>query len=348
MAKPRVQFTADEIVDWLDGYFASAALGAALETQLFWTLAEKPLDASGVARELGIADRPCRYWLQVLTDAKFLLETDGRYLVPDGVRRAITDRYSRQSWSMLAELARHRYPALCDLPQLLKQQGGADRSVGLSPTEVASDPELARRFTRMLYEFHLGFADAVANSLDLTDVRRVVDLGGGSGVVSMAIVRRNPSIAAVVAELGHVCSAGREIAVQNGLDDRVEFRSVDLVRDDLPAEADLMIECDVGAYTKSLFQRIGSALAPQGRYVIVDKLAPAPGVAPQSRAHWALLRSLANPTFTYSTASELVCLAATCGLKHISSRPLPDDPRDTARFSAGFTILEFAQSQATP
>jgi len=42
--------TTEDIVELLDGYLISAALGAAMELGVFWLLAEKPLSASNVAQ----------------------------------------------------------------------------------------------------------------------------------------------------------------------------------------------------------------------------------------------------------------------------------------------------------
>ena len=59
--------TTDDVFDLLDAYVTSAALGAAMESGLFWLLKEQPLDVAGVARALGIPINRCRYWLQILS-----------------------------------------------------------------------------------------------------------------------------------------------------------------------------------------------------------------------------------------------------------------------------------------
>ena len=74
---------------------------------------------------------------------------------------------------------------------------------------MVEDPERARRFTRMLYELHHALADELAGCLDMSDVDRVMDLGGGSGVLSMALLRRNPHLTAMVVDVANVCAVGR-------------------------------------------------------------------------------------------------------------------------------------------
>ena len=53
--------------------------------------------------------------------------------------------------------------------------------------EMEKDPEVARRFTRMLYEIHQPLAKELAGYLDLSGVDRLLDLGGGSGIISLAL-----------------------------------------------------------------------------------------------------------------------------------------------------------------
>jgi len=58
------------------------------------------------------------------------------------------------------------------------------------------DPDRAREFTRMLYEVHQYLGNELATLLDLTNVRRLMDVGGGSGVVTMALLQKYPDLTA--------------------------------------------------------------------------------------------------------------------------------------------------------
>lgn len=53
--------------------------------------------------------------------------------------------------------------------------------------------------------------------LDMTGVNRLLDLGGGSGVVSLALLRQHPHLTSTAVGIEDVCIAGREIAQENSL-----------------------------------------------------------------------------------------------------------------------------------
>ena len=57
--------TTGDLLELMESYIASAALGAAMELGLFWLLAEQPRDAAGVGEALGIPEKRCEHWLEL-------------------------------------------------------------------------------------------------------------------------------------------------------------------------------------------------------------------------------------------------------------------------------------------
>lgn len=317
-----------DVLEWLQVYSASAALGAALELGLPWLLAAGPLDAAGVARTLGIPIGRCRWWLQMLEHIGLLERLPGGYAPSAGARRAILGSYSRESWALLAAEERERFPTVVDLARrlALPESAPAPPPGGLEGyvQKMVEDPGRARAFTRMLYELHLPLADALAGVLDMTGVRRMLDLGGGSGVMSLALLRRHPGLTSVVVDIDNVCAAGRQIAVENQLADRMTYLAADLVDGGLPGEFDLALECDVGVYTKPLFTKVRGALNPGGRFVIVDQLAETEDQVPRRMLHWEFTASIARPSVAVMTVARLKALLTECGFTVTSQATLPE------------------------
>jgi SAM-dependent methyltransferase len=302
--------TMDEVLDLLQGSYTSAALGAALELGLFWLVEERPLKAEEIGAALDVPGFRCRYWLQLLEDAGLLDRTDEGYAPSPVARTAIMGAYSRETWAFLAHEAREAFPVLRDLALHIRNPGSVMTALGGAPpnyvTAMAGDAERARRFTRMLYEIHQPLAKAIAASLDLAGVERVMDLGGGSGVVSIALLAGNPRSEAVVVDINAVCRAGAEIARETPARDRITYHPADFLKEDWPGGFDMVIECDVGEYGSDLFRRVRRALKPDGRFVIIDQFPAAVGQARPGQLYWAFERSLADPGFHFATAEEVI------------------------------------------
>ncbi len=299
------------VIEVLDGSLESAAVGAAMELGLFWLLDSQPLDGAGVGRALGIPRQRCELWLRLLVKSGLVERSAEGFAPTDQARRAVLGTYSQPTWALLAEEARERRAALGNFPRRLVETA-PDRSALTYVSRMLDDPERARRFTRMLYELHGPLAAELAASFDLAGARRVLDLGGGSGVVSMALARRYPRLEITVFDIATVCAAGRAIVAENGLEERVTYVVGDLRRDPLPAGCDAVIECDVGVYEESLFGRVRDCLEPNGHFLIVDQLARAGG--PPAHLVWAMLASLDDPAYVPDTAEGVVELLQAAGI----------------------------------
>lgn len=320
--------TTEDVFDLLLSFTTAMGLGAAMETGLFWMLAETPMDARGVARALEIPGNRAGYLLQLLEEINLLEQRAHGYVPSATARTAILDTYSQDAWAFLAREARERLPAVGNLAVNLGQPGSAWDAQGLTPPDyfvhLVENPDRARRFTRMLCEAHQTLADELAGTLDLSGVRRLLDVGGGSGVISLALLRRNPELSAVVVDIENVCLAGREIAAEYPENDRISYRVADFLRDDLPDGFDMVLQCDAGVYREDFYRRLRGTLNAEGRIIVVDQFAPGEGIAPSQRLHWALLSSMENPEAAFPTAARAKTELTAAGFRVRSEYTLAD------------------------
>jgi hypothetical protein len=226
--------TTVDVLELLEGYIASATVGAAMELGLFWLLAEKPLSDAAVAQSLNIPFNRCHHWLQLLCNLGLLEHGVDGYAPSIVAREAILNAQSQHFWAFHAREHRDRFMCVRDLTLNIGTPTSAREAPNLAPPDyfqrILEDPSYAASFTRMLYEIHLALAEQLANLIDLRGVSRVMDLGGGSGVVSFALLRRRQELTSVVLDVEPVCRAGREIASENGLEQRIDYLPADLLR----------------------------------------------------------------------------------------------------------------------
>jgi len=337
--------TTDDVLDLMDAPFLSTALGAALELGLFWLLDARPMDAREIARALDIPPVRCSYWLQLLCRSGLLEQGSDGYGPSPVARMSILGAYSHDSWALLAEEAREQLPGLCHLPEEIRRSGppppaAAGPKLPIYIARMAGDPGRAQQFTRMLHELHQPLAEVLADVLDLRGARRLMDLGGGSGVISMGLARRHPELTVTVIDIATACDAGREIATENSLEDRITYRPADFLRDELPTGFDVVLECDVNVYSGALFRKVRESLNPGGRFLIIDQFAPSGDVPHPSRLHWALEKSLTAAAFAFPTAAGIRDELEQAGFRVASERSLPPVPGPCRRFTEGLVLLD--------
>lgn len=260
----------------MGAYLPSAAVNAALELGLFWRLLDGGRSAEQIAEELDIPTARCQHWLALLAGLGLLEHEDDGFTLSDAAMNSIIEIQEQETWQMLASEARESYPAGVDLALQITHPGSVWEAQGRTTpnyvNQMAGDLSRARRFTRMLYDLHQPLAQELVRTLDMSDCRRLMDLGGGSGVISLELLKQHPQLTAVVVDIENVCIVGREIADYLPEGDRIEYMPIDFMADELPSGFDMVLECDVGIHSEQMYRKIRSCLNDEGRFVIVDRL----------------------------------------------------------------------------
>ena len=336
--------TTEDVFELLDGYIISTVLGTAMELGIFWLLAEKPLSAPDIAHSLNIPLNRCHNWLQLLCRIGLLEESVKGYVPSSVAHETILSAHSRDTWAFLAREDRYRFSAVRDLAVNICKPISTWEAQNLTPPDyfkqILEDPNYAARFTRMLYEIHIPFVEQLANILDMRGVKRLMDLGGGSGVVSFALLRKQPELTSVVVDVETVCKTGREIALENGLEKRITYVAADFLQVDLPTGFDMVILCDSGPFSETLFRKIHDALNPNGRLVIVSQYAPNQNNAPPSHLVWAFLTSLEHPveTINFLTSEMVQTRLQQVDFRDFSTTSIPY--KDHLRWNVDWVMLE--------
>ena len=115
----------------------------------------------------------------------------------------------------------------------------------------------------------------VAGAIDLTGVRRLLDLGGGSGAYSQAFARASSEVAPTVFDLPSVTPLARRYAEAAGLGERIATVDGDLLAGDFGSGWDLVFASAIchmlsPEENRALFARVHAALRPGGRFVIQE------------------------------------------------------------------------------
>ncbi len=328
----------------MNGSIYSAIVGAAMELGLFWMLADKSQSAEQVAQSLNIPLNRCSYWLQLLCKLGLLENTAEGYSLTTLARRAILDVQDQDTWAFQAREDRDLALYVQNLAQNIHQPMSAWQADDQSPAEyfleLEQDPTYTSRFTRKLYQIHLSLAEQLAGMLDLQGVDRLLDLGGGSGVVSFALLRKSHQVTSVVVDTESVCQEGRRITLENKLEKRITYLAGDFLKDDLPTGFDLVLLCDVGVISEILLRKIRDVINPGGYLTIIDKFAPRKDSTPPSRLLAAFIASLAShsQSLDYITMELVRDRLQQAGFRGISSLPVPHT--DNLPWNIDWTLLE--------
>lgn len=113
--------------------------------------------------------------------------------------------------------------------------------------------------------------------------RRVVDIGGGHAMYSVALCRRYPQLTSVVIDSPEALKVAEETVAAANLTDRITLQAGNFLQDHLGDSYDLALLFNIvhgldAAENAALVQRVADALVAGGQIAIVEQLADkAPG-----------------------------------------------------------------------
>jgi predicted O-methyltransferase YrrM len=133
----------------------------------------------------------------------------------------------------------------------------------------------ARHLTLALAGRAKNVAPLLAARVPLGGARRLLDVGGGTGIYSVACLQKNPQLRAVAWDRPEVLKVAREFAAAYGVADRLECRPGDMFRDPVPDGCDVMLLSNVlhdwdVPECRALVGRCAEALPGGGRLLVHD------------------------------------------------------------------------------
>jgi SAM-dependent methyltransferase len=136
-------------------------------------------------------------------------------------------------------------------------------------------------------------APLMVKAVGAEGVRRLLDVGGGSGAYAIAFARANPALHAEVFDLATVVPIATKHIAEAGLGDRVGTRVGDLRKNALGSGYDLVLLSAIchmlaAQENRDLLRRAVQALAPGGRLVIQDHIMNADKTGPRAGALFAI------------------------------------------------------------
>ncbi len=260
----------EKLLDLSRTFQKSRILLTAAELNLFDILAKGYQTVEELCTSHGFSPRGLRILLDALAsqglvsrsiDEKYGLEESlSRLLTKDGddtVLPMILHAASMwQSWSKLTEIVR----------------------TGVNPNVMgirSRSTEDMEAFIGAMHVIGLKMADSIAESLDLTRFKRMLDIGGASGTYVMAFLKRAPHMTATIFDLPNVVQMAQKRLDKEAYSHRVELAGGDYTSHDLPRGHDLVvlsaiIHSNGREGNRDLFRKIFQALEPGGALLVRD------------------------------------------------------------------------------
>ncbi len=305
-------------VDVQRAFIISRLIVAAERLQVFRTLHGKRMKAVSIGHALKIHKLYRDIFLNALVSLGLLHKAGDTFWNTRFAEKYFIEERSIYWTRQYSTECAQAYEALTVLEKVLASGRSYASIKGLKkPSYIDAmkrDPRQAEDFTQMLFHFHRDDAEALAKYLDLSKHKAVLDVGGGSGVMSIALARKNPRLHACVLDLAAICKIAAGNIRRAGLSGRIRTLPRD-IRDRLPTGYDVIMYCDIGPVSKQLLRNAYKSLPTGGLIVAADRYLSDDGTRPLDR----LIAQFVGSSFPQATRSEMVTAVRSCGFRAVKA-----------------------------
>jgi len=283
-ARDKAGMLPDRLEQMIRSYMPSRCILTALELDLFTAVGEGA-DAEHIGAKVHADPRAVGMLLNALVALGLLAKSGNDYKnTPDSARFFVQGSKDNHRNGLLHTAnIWHRWSTLTDAV--------------LTGTRIPIDRDDTRDWTR---NFITGMqrnakdrAPLVVKALGTAGIRRVLDLGGGSGAYSIAFAKASPDVRCEILDVPEVVPLTAEYVRQAGVSEQVSLRSGDMLQGDFGFGYDIIMLnaiCHMFSeeQNRGIFCRAHRALAPNGRLVVQDFILNPDKAGPQHAALFSL------------------------------------------------------------
>jgi cyclopropane fatty-acyl-phospholipid synthase-like methyltransferase len=327
----------DQLYRILGGHIYFQTLSAAVALDLFGILKEYgPLTRAEIASRLNVQEKPARILLLGCATLGLVEKNGDQY---SNSRLADRTLIRGASGSLVPVIEWQHYINYRPM-YLFREAIEANKNVGLELFEgheetlygrLVRNPKLERIFQDAMEAISVLANRILADNVDFSQVRRLVDVGGGNGTNIITLARKNPHLTALVFDSPSVCEIARQTIQDAGLSDRLGAEPGNCFDDPFPAGTDCLLFCHFFTIwseerNRLLLRKSFDALQPGGKVMIFNMMQwddeKGPLTAAMGSPYFLTLATGEGMLYTWS---EYVHWMKDAGFVDVTTQSLPRD-----------------------
>ncbi|MCR9219599.1 MAG: acetylserotonin O-methyltransferase [Alphaproteobacteria bacterium] len=318
--------TAEDLSAIAFGFMASKALFAGLHVDVFSLLADGPKTAEELAKAAGIPANRMVTLTTALASIGLLEYGEGLTLKNAPAAEAFLSRASKYDFGdyLRYQIDQQMYPFLLQLNAVMHGDL-ADGAIS-SYQHWMADEEQASVYSESQHAGSLGPGRTLARMVDLSGAETLLDVGGGTGAMTISLCRAYPDLQATIIDFPNVAEIGWRFISEAGLVDRVRYIPGNAVEAEWPGRQDAILMSYLmsgvpGPAVAQLLDKAFAALKPGGRLMVHDFMVDENRRGPALAALWQLQHMAFTPDAHSLSVGWLTEAAKAAGFE-------PDEGRD--------------------
>lgn len=309
------EWSYERVLATMGNTWQAFALQAAVKLDVCSAIGQESLSAEAVARRLKGNPRGIATLLDALSAMKLLGKDSGRYRNT----AASAALLGKESPRYLGHIIMHHHHLAYSW---LRLDEAVRAGRPLRSDRAARTEEEQETFLMGMFDLALPVAPRVAELLDLSQRRHLLDLGGGPGTFAIYFCLKNPELKATVYDLPSTRTYAQKTIERFGLGDRITFQAGNYLEDPITGSYDVawlsqvlhsagMTECE------HIISKAVAALEPGGTLLIHEFILNNAMDGPLFPALFSLNMLLLTAQGQSYTEAQLMGLLARGGVTHV-------------------------------
>ena len=272
------------IRDLANSFQLSRILLTAVELDIFTVLDKHMLTSADVSKKIEADERATDRLMNALVALGFLRKVHGKFYNSESASQFLVK--GKQEFMGNLFHTNELWKRWSTLTQAIKK--GKSVYDGKDAAGDATESFIAAMHYRAVKE-----AKIISLMLDLNNVNKMLDIGGGSGAFSMQFIEKNQNIEAVVFDLPFVIPLTKKYVESFPLKERISYITGDYLEDDFGNGYDLIllsaiVHINSFDENRQLINKCYNTLNSGGQIVIKDWVMNEDRTSPASGAYFAL------------------------------------------------------------
>ncbi len=298
----------------------SRILLTGFELDIFTNIEESGITSKQLAQTLQLNEHACDRLLNALTSLGFLEKQDQLFFNTADSFNFLSKKSPRYQAGLMH--SNHLWNTWSHLTEVVKTGTPAHSS------EInARGEDWLTAFISAMHDRAIKQAPQQLADIDLSGVKALLDVGGGSGAYSMEFINREPEIKATVFDLPNVVPITNEFIEKEGFGGKIKTYTGNYTKDDLPEGFDLVflsavIHSNPLETNQQLIKKCFKALNSNGQIIIQDWIMNNDRTEPTSGAIFSINMLVGTDGGDCFTEKEVTEMLTSAGFKHIQRKEL--------------------------
>ena len=292
--------TAEDLSSIAFGFMASKAMFAGLHVDLFSALADGPKSAEELAGIVGIPINRVIMLTTALTSVGLLTICDDKKIQNSPAAQSFLSKQSKYDFGdyLRYQIDQQMYPFLLQLNAVMK--GDLSDDAIASYKHWMTDEEQASVYSESQHAGSLGPGRTLARKVDLADATSLLDVGGGTGAMTISLCREYPKLHATIIDFPNVAEIGWRFISEADLFNRVRYIPGNAVEVQWPGSQDAILMSYLmsgvpGENVENLLTKAFEALVLGGKLMVHDFMVEEHRRGPTLAALWQLQHMAFTP-----------------------------------------------------